>query len=176
MRPPANAPVADASPVEGAPDSPLPLIRHASTVAFGPHGGVAISGPAGSGKSTMALALITLGARLVADDRTVTWAGDGALFARAPGAIAGLLERRGIGLLRLPPLRLARLCLVIDLSSPQTQRLPEPRQMTWQGVTLPCLRAPEATSGLAPTFPAAVQRYMQESEERCGRGGAMKGR
>lgn len=100
---------------------------HASTVAFGPEGGVVIEGPSGSGKSQLALMLVGQGAQLVADDQTLLMASEAGLFARAPRPIAGLIEARGLGLLRLAACRLARVRLVVDLSHPEAApRLPEP--------------------------------------------------
>lgn len=94
-------------------------VVHASTVAFGPEGGIVIEGPSGSGKSRLALLLMGEGAELVADDRTVLMASGGALYARAPRAIAGMIEARGLGILRLATRRLARVRLVIDLAQPE---------------------------------------------------------
>lgn len=154
------------------------VIRHASTVAFGPYNGIVIFGPAGSGKSTLALALITAGARLVSDDRTCTWsaavsamancsaqgATNRAVYARAPRAIAGLLERRGLGLIRLGCLRMAQVKLIIDLSQAETRRLPPDETITWHGITMPCLRAPARDDALASAFPAALRHYIQGPE------------
>ena len=137
------------------------IARHASTVAFGAHCGIAITGPAGTGKSTLALAMIAQGARLVADDRSLIWPQDGALYARAPRPIAGLLEQRGLGLLRLGHLRLVRLRLVIDLGRTEKRRLPPEEWVTWQGITLPCLAAPAAGGALAAGFPAALRHYIE---------------
>ncbi|MCC6001231.1 MAG: hypothetical protein JJU19_10280 [Pararhodobacter sp.] len=117
-------------------------------------------GPSGSGKSSLALALIDHGAQLVADDRTCVWAQGGALFARPPRTIQGVAELRGLGLLNLDCRRLVQLRLVIDLSAPETRRLPPEESLVWQGITLPCLRAPDAGSALAAVFPAAVRHYI----------------
>lgn len=135
---------------------PGPRNLHASTVAFGPQGGVLIQGPSGAGKSRLALALIELGAQLVADDQTLLTPLDAALFARAPRAIAGLLEVRGLGLLRLLPRRLVRVALVIDLAAPPPARLPEPQRRVIAGIALPCLAA-----GAGGPFPLAVKHYIE---------------
>ncbi len=72
---------------------------HASCIAIGSRG-VLLLGPSGAGKSDLALRLIEEGAkegvRLVADDRTILFAANGALHARAPASIRGLLEVRGL--------------------------------------------------------------------------------
>ena len=84
-----------------------------------------ILGPSGSGKSSLALQMIGLGAALVADDQVdVTCAGD-ALVAAAPPALAGLIEARGVGLLRARPVAFVPLHLAVDLGQPASPRLPD---------------------------------------------------
>ena len=77
-------------------------ILHATCVAVDGRG-LLILGPSGSGKSGLALRLIALGATLVSDDRTRITAHEGLLTATCPSpAILGLIEARGLGLLRAP--------------------------------------------------------------------------
>ncbi|MCC5987612.1 MAG: HPr kinase/phosphatase C-terminal domain-containing protein [Pararhodobacter sp.] len=129
-------------------------------MAFGPEHGLALIGPAGAGKSSLALALINAGAQLVGDDRLHVFARGSTLFARPPRSIAGLIEQRGLGPLRLGFLRLARLRLIIDLSEPESRRLPHPDEHRLCGIKLPCLRAPVTGSTALATFPFAVRQYM----------------
>ena len=128
---------------------------HASAVAFGAERGVLILGPSGAGKSQLALALIDAGAELVADDRVQPIIDGGALFVRAPRTIAGLIEARGLGVLRLTHRRLVRIVLTVDLAD-RTERLPEPRTRAIAGVTLPCLPA-RPDEG----FARALAHYLQ---------------
>jgi HPr kinase/phosphorylase len=101
------------------------FLVHGTTVEIAGQG-VLIRGPSGSGKSDLALRLIDGGARLVADDQTALAAEDGRLIARSPEAIAGLLEVRGIGVVRVPHQDGAPLALVVDLVAPdRVERLPE---------------------------------------------------
>jgi len=139
-------------------------IVHASAVAFGPDRGVLIEGPSGSGKSTLALRLIATGALLVSDDRTVLFAAGGSLFARAPRPIAGLIESRGLGILRQTVRRLARIRLVIQLvAADAAARLPEPLRTTRLGCELALLRAHPG-----PAFALALARAIQSAkDERC---------
>ena len=98
---------------------------HASCAAL--HGaGVLLMGPPGSGKSDLVLRLLRHGFDLVADDQVEIDEG----VARAPPALAGLLEVRGLGLVHLPHVADARIALVVRMG--RGERLPEPR--TWQGV------------------------------------------
>ena len=121
---------------------------HASCVLFG-GAGVLIRGASGAGKSRLAHMVLMrapafgVEARLVADDRVLLRAEGGALFARAPETIAGLLEVRGLGLVRFPHEAEARLDLVLDLE-PQSAipRLPDEAEALTclEGVTLPRAR------------------------------------
>jgi hypothetical protein len=84
-----------------------PKTVHASAVLIGARA-VLIRGPSGSGKSQLALGLIEAArggalafARLVADDRVHLETANGRLLARPAAALAGLIEVRGIGLMRL---------------------------------------------------------------------------
>ena len=70
--------------------------------AFGAPGdcGILLLGESGAGKSDVALRLIAQAAQLVADDRVVLFTRDGVLFAKPPKTLAGLIEVRGVGILR----------------------------------------------------------------------------
>ena len=109
---------------------------HASCVALD-GAGVLLRGPAGAGKSDLALRLIDAGAVLVADDQCVlTRAGD-TLCVEAPAALAGLLEVRGLGIVRLPVRGAAPLRLAVDLvAADAVERLPEPACCDVLGVRL----------------------------------------
>jgi len=117
---------------------------HAGAVALGEEG-VLIRGAAGSGKSSLALALLAewerrrLFAALVADDRTALEACAGRLVARPPPALAGRIEVRGAGILALRHVPAVRVTLVVDLL-PDPERLP-PAAATAEvaGIVLPCL-------------------------------------
>jgi serine kinase of HPr protein (carbohydrate metabolism regulator) len=117
----------------------VPSQIHATCVAL-PEGGVLLRGESGAGKSDLALRLIDGGARLVADDRTELAREDDRLIARAPAAIAGLIEARGMGILRLPPQKLAAevaVVLIVDLvDAAAVERLPEAGHEDLLGVPL----------------------------------------
>ncbi|MGE0748454.1 MAG: HPr kinase/phosphorylase [Rhodospirillales bacterium] len=99
---------------------------HATCVALD-RVGVLIRGPSGSGKSDLALRLIETGAVLVADDQVAVEPVGGALRASAPGALRGLLEVRGIGIVPMESLDSAPVGLVVDLVPiDAVERLPEP--------------------------------------------------
>lgn len=112
-------------------------VLHASAVAVA-GSGCLITGTAGAGKSTLALEMIAGGAILVSDDRTmVTRTGD-MLMLTAPETIAGLIEARGIGLIRLPCAG-APLSLIVDLDRAGAARLPARRYRHLLGLARPVI-------------------------------------
>jgi len=129
---------------------PKPLILHATAVAVEGHG-LLIRGAAGSGKSALALELMSRGAQLVADDRVVITAEGPRLWLSAPAAIAGLIEARGIGLLHATPAPRAALALVVDLDQTEAARLPQRRETMLHGRNIPLLH-----KAAHPYFPAAI--------------------
>jgi HPr kinase/phosphorylase len=113
------------------------IIVHATAVAIGGRA-VLLRGPSGSGKSDLALRLIDAGARLVSDDQTRIQRDGDVLLVRAPKPIAGLIEVRGVGIVRVEPLPVARLALIADLVAMQhIERLPEPSSETIFGLAIP---------------------------------------
>ena len=116
-------------------------IIHASTVAWQGNA-LLILGKSGSGKSTLALDLISLGADLVADDRTALCLSAGHLQAAAPSAIAGLIEARFVGILLLPHVESAKVALAIDLDSEESHRLPPARFKSILGRSVPLIHRP----------------------------------
>lgn len=137
---------------------------HASCVARD-GAGVLIEGPSGSGKSDLTLRLLECGFALVADDRVEIDAG----WASPPAALAGLLEVRGLGILRLgytAPVRLA-LCVALDISAPSSaERLPMPR--CHPGLALPQIV-------LDPSVPSAAARVRRALDCALGRTAQLAG-
>jgi HPr kinase/phosphorylase len=124
------------------------ILVHGTTVALEGEG-VLLRGPSGSGKSDLALRLIDGGARLVADDQTELIRSPNGLIARSPASIAGKMEVRGVGILRVPMVSSVPVRLVVDLVPPgRVERLPEPQFCEYLQCSLPLL-------GLAP-FEAAT--------------------
>ena len=127
------------------------MFVHATCVALKQGGAwraLLLRGPSGAGKSDLALRLIEAGGRLVADDQThlaqSRHAKSGkALVATAPKSLAGLIEVRGIGIVRLSRAQLlarAPLALLVDLVQPdRVERMPEPAREKVLDVELPVL-------------------------------------
>jgi serine kinase of HPr protein (carbohydrate metabolism regulator) len=116
---------------------------------------VLLRGPSGSGKSDLALRLVEAGGRLVSDDQTHLARRGNTLVAAPPPALAGLIEARGVGIVRLQRNQLrarAAVALLVDLvPADRIERLPEPRTETLLGLPVPRL-------DLAPFEGSAVQK------------------
>ncbi|MGC1503274.1 MAG: HPr kinase/phosphatase C-terminal domain-containing protein [Sulfitobacter sp.] len=111
---------------------------HASSVSLDGKA-VLILGASGTGKSSLALQLIAYGAALIADDRTGLQGVNGTLQALCPAPIKGLIEARGVGILRLPVAEPTPVTLIVDLNKTETARLPQPHSAAFLGITRPCL-------------------------------------
>ena len=124
---------------------------HATCVAFEGRG-VLIRGPSGSGKSDLGLRAIDAGARLVADDRVTLASRGDTIVASAPASIRGMIEIRGLGIVRLDALEEAALSLVVDLvERTAVERLPERRHCD-------LMETPIAWMGLAGFDASAVAK------------------
>ena len=123
--------------------------RHASAVALDGQG-VLILGPSGSGKSSLALQLIGQGAVLIGDDQIVLTRQGDAVMAAAPAGIAGLIEARGVGLIRTPSAP-ALVRLVVDLGQTEAMRLPPIRHTPVMDMSLPLVLGP-----LSAHLPATI--------------------
>lgn len=82
-----------------------------------------IEGKPGSGKSSLALALIDRGATLIGDDGVRLARNGGTINAAPPPNIAGKLEVRGVGIINLPTTA-APLSLIITID-PSAPRYPD---------------------------------------------------
>ena len=118
---------------------------HASAVMVGDRA-VLIRGPSGSGKSRLAFDLILAGrsgvipaAILIGDDRILLSAKDGVLVAEGSPQLAGMIEIRGLGIRRMDFAASGTVCVAVDLSAPDAERLPPPHATTTHiaGVELP---------------------------------------
>jgi HPr kinase/phosphorylase len=115
------------------------LLVHGTAVAIEGEA-VLLRGPPGAGKSDLALRLIDGGARLLADDQATLQRADNRILVRAPAAIAGLIEVRGVGILRVDPVDEAPLALIVDLvPSAAIERLPDDRFEAVLGLAIPLI-------------------------------------
>jgi HPr kinase/phosphorylase len=128
---------------------------HASCAAR--HGaGVLLLGPPGSGKSDLLLRLIDRGFALVADDQ-VELRG---IVASAPAALAGLIEIRTLGLLRMEFVAAAPLALVVRLQ--RGERMPMPAR--YDDLDLPMI----SVDPFPASAPLLVERALDGAQGRQG--------
>ena len=131
---------------------------HATTVQFG-RGAVAILGPAGSGKSSTALELMSRGAVLVADDQTVVRRRGNRLLAFCPLQIQGRIEARNVGILKCEHIENVPLVLIVDLERGETERLPARRRYTLLGCEIDLI-----FGKLLTNLPAVILQYLKTSQ------------
>lgn len=114
------------------------LVHQATCVAIGGRA-ILIEGEPGSGKSSLALALIDRGAGLVGDDGVTLQLRDGTLWADPPPNTAGLLEIRNVGIVRVEAAG-APVALVLLLDPAAPRHVETAGAVTRAGVTLPMIR------------------------------------
>ncbi|OFW99736.1 MAG: hypothetical protein A3E78_07050 [Alphaproteobacteria bacterium RIFCSPHIGHO2_12_FULL_63_12] len=141
---------------------------HATAVAIavdadGPLAGVLILGGSGSGKSALALSLIETcphqRTALVADDVVLVEAIGGRLLARAPPAIAGLIEVRGFGPVKARTIASVPLALAVDLEAP-TERVPALERFVAAATGESIAIYPFVWAGVEATAPHRLRRMM----------------
>lgn len=132
--------------------APRTEILHASAVSLDGCG-VLIIGPSGSGKSALALEMMSRGAVLIADDSTCVTQSAGLLIASVPASIAGRIEARGIGILAAHTAPPSPISLVVDLAQKSRGRLPEPQSTDLLGVCINLI----SVAGLVSPAGAIIQ-------------------
>lgn len=142
------------------PGAELPTSVHGTGVSY-QGTGVLILGPAGAGKSSLALQLMALGAGLISDDLTWLELRDGTVFLTRPPQAATLsqIEARGIGILPAKAVLGVPLHLLVDMSEVETQRLPEPRHHIVAKRPIRTFRRVDN-----PAFPAMVLQYLKSAQ------------
>jgi serine kinase of HPr protein (carbohydrate metabolism regulator) len=137
------------------------VLLHATAVAIDGHA-VLLRGASGSGKSDLALRLIDAGARLVADDQSELWRRGAEIIVRAPATIAGLIEVRGIGIMRLDALAEAPVAMIADLvASEEIERLPARRSERVLGLPLPRIAVTPFDASAAAKLRLALRAFTE---------------
>lgn len=135
-------------------EAPASII-HASSVAYA-GAGVLITGRSGSGKSSLALRMMAVGASLVSDDRTRLQRHGTDLLADAPETIRGQIEARFVGILPAQSAGPMPVRLIVDLDQTETERLPPIRHRVILGCELPVLH-----NSTTDYFSAALMQYLK---------------
>lgn len=137
---------------------------HATAIVVGKTG-LLFLGASGSGKSSFAFSCLAaakplgLTAALVADDQVFITRRDGAIIAECPPSIAGLMEIRYTGIVRLPHVSEAEMHFAIRPVDPATaERLPpENEQVDVTGtIRLPLIRLSATSTNPLATIMAKI--------------------
>ncbi len=135
---------------------------HATAVAVG-EAGVLLRGPSGSGKSDLALRLIDQGARLIADDQSLLQRRGPEVVVSAPGAIAGQMEVRGIGIVAVRPSGPTRVDLVVDLvTTDEIERMPDETDVALLGAAVRGIRL----AGHESSAPAKIRLVLSNLDDK----------
>jgi len=134
------------------------MLHQATCVAIGGRG-LLIEGAPGSGKSSLALALIDRGARLVGDDGVAIESRHEHLFAKPVPATAGKLEVRNLGILDYPFLPEVAVALVIILDERAERFIERAARIERAGIPLPLVRLWPGASVLPLRAELALGHY-----------------
>ena len=107
------------------------------------HKGILLLGKSGAGKSDLALRLIEgMGAVLVSDDRTEIRVENNSIYASCPETIKGLLEVRGIGIIKKNFLAQEKIKLIVELVDDynKIERLPNKESFEYEGIKIPKIK------------------------------------
>jgi len=120
---------------------------------------VLIDGPPGSGKSSLALALIDRGAVLVGDDGVSLELIGGRLNASPPPNTAGLIEVRNVGLVRMATAARIPVALIVRLDGEAPRYIEAAEMIEVGGAALPMVRLWPDTPVLALRAEMALTAY-----------------
>ena len=99
--------------------------------------GVLIIGRSGSGKSSLAINLLALGAKLVADDQCELVKKNNRYRILKPASLPNSIEIRGIGLVSVPTVVETKLDWVVNMDEAETERMPDLRFTKIDGYRVP---------------------------------------
>tara|TARA_B100000212_G_scaffold227327_1_gene172610 strand:- start:132 stop:569 length:438 start_codon:yes stop_codon:yes gene_type:complete len=115
-----------------------PFIMHATCVDV-EGAGILIVGRSGSGKSSLAVSLLALGASLVADDQCELIFQDNGFLVTKPLSLPDNIEIRGIGLVSVPILTDTSLCWIVNMDETEKERMPKPKFTEINGYKVPTI-------------------------------------
>ena len=112
------------------------LIMHATCVDIN-GSGVLIVGRSGSGKSSLAINLLALGSKLVADDQCELVKKNNRFSVSKPASLPNSIEIRGVGLVSVPMVVETSLDWVVNMDEAETERMPNLRFTEIDGYRVP---------------------------------------
>jgi len=133
-------------------------LHQATAVAIGDRA-LLIEGPPGSGKSSLALALIDRGAQLIGDDGVALVQRAGRLFASPPTATRGLIEVRNVGILPVDVVEDVAVALVIRLDPDAPRHVEQATTCARADAVLPCIALYPDSPVLALRAELALRRH-----------------
>ena len=112
------------------------LIIHASCVDVN-GSGILIVGQSGSGKSSLAINLLALGSKLVADDQCELVRKNDGFRISKPASLPKSIEIRGVGLVSVPMVNETSLDWVVNMDEVEKERMPTPQFTEIGGFRVP---------------------------------------
>lgn len=137
------------------------LRANCTAVAIGSRA-VLVEGPTGSGKSSLALALIDRGATLIGDDGIALETVGGTLVAGPPPATRGKLEIRNVGIVELESTA-APVAILLQLSEEAPRFVDRPEWIDIHGIAIPSVRLFPHASVVALRAEWALRLYGMDS-------------
>ena len=101
--------------------------------------GVLIVGSSGSGKSSLAINLLALGSKLVADDQCELVKKNNRFRISKPASLPNSIEIRGIGLVSVPMVVETSLDWVVNMDEAEKERMPDLRFTEIDGYKIPTI-------------------------------------
>lgn len=137
----------------------MSLLLHQATCVAIEGRALLIEGAPGSGKSSLALALIDRGATLIGDDGVGLDLRGDRLFATPPPRIGGLLEVRGLGLIPFPTAADIPVALVLRLDPEAERFIEHAGRIALHGTELPMVSLPPDTAYLPIKAELALKTF-----------------
>jgi serine kinase of HPr protein (carbohydrate metabolism regulator) len=119
---------------------------------------ILMEGPAGSGKSSLALALIDRGATLIGDDGIALEIVKGLLVAGPPPATCGKLEIRNLGIVGME-CTAAPVAILLRLNDDAPRFVDRPEWIDIEGIAIPSIRLFPNASALPLRAEWALRLY-----------------